>query len=85
MSKQKILEAYKEVVEGIDEAKGIEGNWKPIVQAFNQLYGALERLRTLGAFGDKKFGKRLTKIENDVTKLTNDLDKSFGPPEELSF
>ncbi len=96
MRDKKVEQVYESLLndwysEEEDELKGemidedIQGNWKPIVQAFNQLYDWLERLRKLGAFKDKKYGKRLQKLENDLTKLTNDLDKEFGPPGEYTF
>jgi len=64
---------------GMKEAKSIGDNWKPIAQAFSNVYDWFDRLKALGAFGDKKYGKRLRKIESDLMSLTNDLDKEFGP------
>ncbi len=72
MSKQKILEAYREVVEGI------EGNWKSTVRAFVNIHNEFERLEKVGAFKDKKFGKRIKKMQDDLQSLTDEIDTEFG-------
>lgn len=67
--------------EEIDEAipmSAIEGNWKPIVQAFVGIHDLFERLETLGAFKDKKFGKKIKKMRDDLQKLTDAIDFEYG-------
>jgi len=62
----------------IDEASTIEGNWKPIVQAFHQIFDGFDRLGRLGALRDAKYGKKLRDIEDKLVTLTNFMDNEFG-------
>jgi hypothetical protein len=64
--------------EEIEEASKIEGNWKPIVQAFHSIFDGFDRLGTLGALADRKYGKKLRDIEDKLVTLTNLMDQEFG-------
>lgn len=62
----------------VEEASKIEGNWKPIVQAFHSIFDGFDRLGTLGAMADRKYGKKLRDIEDKLVTLTNLMDQEFG-------
>jgi len=85
LEKEAVKEAYIETMKRmygdiVDEASTskIGGNWKPIVDAFHKIFDGFDRLGTLGALKDKKYGKKLRDIEDKLVTLTNMMDKEFG-------
>jgi hypothetical protein len=75
--KQKIINAYKEML-GEATMGPIEGNWKKVASLFQNIFSQLTMLENLGVYKDKKYGKRLKKIDTALEDLAEELDDEFG-------
>ena len=76
---------YGDVVDEVFSVSAIEGNWGRVVANFHNILNNLDMLAKIGAFKDKKYGKRFRKIQSDVEKLSDDLDKDFGEEEQSAY
>ncbi len=77
MSKQKILEAYRDITEGINEAnRTLEGNWKGFASRYERsltdLEDAIELIRD-----DKVWYKKLDRLLNQLDQLGVQMNKEM--------
>ena len=77
MKKDKILKAYESMLKGATMGP-IEGNWKKIASLFQNIFSQLTMLENLGVYKDRKYGKRLKKIDAALEDLAEELDDEFG-------
>ena len=93
LEKEAVKEAYAETLkrmygDTVDEefmVTAIGGNWKSVVSHFHGIFDQLDMLAKKGVMKDKKYGKRFRKIESDLQKLANDLDKEYGEAEQSAY
>lgn len=93
LEREVIKEAYEETMkkiygDAVDEVftvSAIEGNWGRVVANFHNILNNFDMLAKIGAHKDKKYGKRFRKIQSDIEKLSDDLDKDFGEEEQSAY
>jgi len=86
IERENIKEAYEDMLDEIHNVDEeftigvIEGNWKKITSHFNTILEQLNYLEKMGVYNDKKYGKKLKKIDKEISKLTAEMNKEFYQP-----